>query len=128
MPAGGRLAARNRRLLHLALGITVAACLSSCSSGGASAESVYEKCNQDDKLELTSDKKAIEFDYDYQEEPDDTIFDCLLKETGAPSSVEYRVGKGKKSDPLQSESWDGWEILWSNSGSFPDLNIHLGQK
>lgn len=107
----------------LALGALVG-----CSSGGSdrvTAESVYEKCNQSDLLTLTSDKKGIKFSFRPGSETPESVYYCLLKETSAPSTVDYKVGETRPIDGAQSTEWDGWELNWSYDGKYKGSQMLL---
>lgn len=95
-------------------------------AGGATAEAVAKKCGKDSSsLDLSEDKKSIEFLFYAGTESQEDIYNCLLKETGAPSSVDYRVKETRPIDGTQDASWDGWQMYWNYEGKGKGTRFHF---
>ncbi|KXO91300.1 hypothetical protein [Tsukamurella pseudospumae] len=112
----------------LAVGTLV---LTGCGGGDdrVTAEQVAEKCNKDSSyLTLGSDKKSIEYNFFAGTQAAEDVYNCLLKESGAPSSVDYKVKETRPIDGTQSVSWDGWEMNWNYGGSGKGTRILLEEK
>ncbi|BBY92754.1 hypothetical protein MGALJ_24230 [Mycobacterium gallinarum] len=92
------------------------------------AESVYNKCKQDSSnIELSEDKKAIEYNFFAGTESAEAVYECLLKETHAPSNVDYQVKETRPIDGTQNADWEGWKMLWTYEGRGDGTRIHLSQ-
>lgn len=104
--------------------------LSGCGDNRVTAESVFEKCDPgpSSNYELSSDKKSIEFKLYAGTESSETTYECLLKETAAPSSVDYRVKESRPIDGTQNADWDGWEMYWSYEGRGEGCTMHFSEK
>ncbi|SDR08464.1 hypothetical protein SAMN04489765_3123 [Tsukamurella pulmonis] len=103
----------------VAVGATI---LAGCGGGAdrASAEAVAAKCKNSDSFPtLSEDKKSIDFNLYSRSQGAEDAFNCILKETGAPSSVSSKVKQTRPIDGTQTTKWDGWELSWSYSGSGP---------
>jgi hypothetical protein len=123
-----------RRLAALVASSVAAAAAVACGGGGSgrvTAESVFKKCNPPASsyitLKLSSDKKAIDYDFYAGTETAETVYNCLLKESGAPSSVDYRVKETRPIDGTQTAKWNGWEMYWNYSGKSKGCTIHLSE-
>lgn len=117
-----------RRLATLiAIVAAVSATAVACGGRSLTAESLAEKCDSADysRIDLSSDKKAIEFNFRPGTEEAEGVFNCLLEKSSAPSSVNYRVGETRGIDGTQEAEWDGWKMYWSYSGSSKSATIHL---
>lgn len=104
--------------------------LSACGGGDdrVTAASVAEKCDSDSSyLELSSDNKAIEYNFKPGTESTEAIYNCLLKETGAPSSVDYRFMETRPIDGTQTATWEGWELNWTYEGKYEGTRMHLSE-
>lgn len=92
------------------------------------AKSVAEKCDPEERyLTLLSDEKAIEFRFKPGSEEPEAVYQCLLEETGAPSSVDFKVMETRPIDGTQTAEWDGWEMTWSYEGKYEGSMIHLSE-
>ncbi|CCW11109.1 hypothetical protein QLG13_08510 [Rhodococcus aetherivorans] len=92
------------------------------------AKSVAETCDSESTyLELSSDEKTIEYNFRAGSETTEAIYHCLLEETGAPSSVDFRFMETRPIDGTQTADWDGWEMLWSYTGKSKGTMIQLSE-
>lgn len=87
-------------------------------SSGGKPEAVLDSCTEQipdsDAATLYSDGKSIQFStgkYAYTSDID--MLDCLLEETGAPSSVNARMNTTRALDGTQDAEWDGWSAFWT---------------
>lgn len=96
------------------------------SSG--SAVSVATACRDNrGYLSLAPDKKSIDFKNRYGSADAEVVFQCILKRTKAPSSIESRIGNTRGLDGSQSASWTGWSIYWSYMKG-EGLNVTLAEE
>lgn len=78
------------------------------------AKDVATKCDSSSNyLTLSDDEKTIDFTYRPGREGSDAVYECLLEETNAPSSVDSRLGETRALDGMQHAEWDGWEMYWN---------------
>lgn len=102
-----------------------------CGSGDnrATAESIFDKCQQgpSSNFELSPDKKAIDFKLFAGTESSEATYNCLLEETGAPSSVDYRMKETRPIDGTQEAEWQGWKMYWNYEGRGEGVTIHLSE-
>lgn len=114
---------------RLALLVGAAMLLTACSNAEderVTAKQIAETCGKDtSQLTLSSDEKAVEYNFRPGSESTEAIYNCLLKETGAPSEVDYRVQETRPVDGTQTEEWDGWKFLWSYDGK--SSRMHLSE-
>ena len=105
--------------------------LAGCGDGGedrVTAESVAKKCDEGSSfLTLSSDNTTIEYNFRPGTEKTEAVYNCLLKETSAPSSVDFKIQETRPIDGTQSANWDGWEITWSYGGKSEGSRIHLSE-
>ena len=101
----------------LAVGAMVLAGCGDDGPGRVTAEQVVQKCNNNyGSLTLSADKKSISYNFSPGTQTEEDRFKCVLKETGAPSSVETKIGNTRPMDGTQTAEWDGWELTWSYGG------------
>lgn len=103
----------------IVLGTALALLLAACGESEdlrVTAKDVVDKCDSSSQLDLSSDEKSIEYDFRPGTESTEAIYNCLLKETSAPSSVDFEVQETRPVDGTKSTEWDGWKLLWSYDG------------
>lgn len=115
------------KLPKISLVVIALPLMAACDSAGRdTAEAVAEKCGKDSSsLVLSEDKKSIEFQFYAGTESQEDIYNCLLKETGAPSSVDYRVKETRPIDGTQEADWDGWQMYWNYEGKGKGTRFHF---
>ncbi|UGQ59883.1 hypothetical protein LSF60_10635 [Rhodococcus pyridinivorans] len=117
--------------MNLRAGVLVPVLLLLVACGGeerVTAASVVEQCDPESSyLELSSDEKAIEYNFHAGTEKAEAVYYCLWEKTGAPSSVDYRMMETRPIDGPQTASWDGWEVFWSYEGKSEGSTIHLSE-
>lgn len=108
--------------------LVLAACGGGSDDDGPNAESVMKKCDPDTTyLELSSDKTTIEYAFRPGTEETEAVYNCLLDESGAPSSVDFQIQETRPIDGAQNATWDGWEINWSYGGASEGSLIQLSE-
>lgn len=111
--------------------VVIAFVAAGCGGDGGkarvTAEAVFKKCNQYSYLQLSADKKAIEYPFQPGNEMTEAIYNCLLKESGAPSSVDFRVKETRPVDGTQTAKWDGWEMSWNYDAGSRVCRLHLSE-
>lgn len=83
------------------------------SRGSTSAQAVSKKCGGERYLTLGADKKSLTYEDSSSSGEGGSVLQCILRETGAPSSVISRISHTRGLDGNQSASWHGWSIYWS---------------
>ncbi|MBY4570571.1 hypothetical protein ACN95_11150 [Gordonia sihwensis] len=113
------------------LGVIVAVIVLVVVDSGPSrvtASSVVAECDSSSStLTLAEDGKTIEFTYHPDRSTSQAVYDCLLEQTKAPSSVDARVLGTRAIDGTQQADWEGWEMFWNyhpDSGASITLSEH----
>lgn len=70
-------------------------------------------CGGHSYLTLGDDKKSLTYEARFSSDESESVLQCVLSETGAPSSIDSRISHTRGLDGNQSASWDGWSIYWS---------------
>lgn len=88
------------------------------------AKELIEKCDPSaSQLELGSDEVSLEYNFRPGSTATEDIYNCLLRETSAPSSIDYRVQETRPIDGTQNAEWDGWEMFWSYDGKSSRISL-----
>jgi len=96
----------------------VAAYLLVTRAMGSSASSVLSTCTSEvraaDSATLSADEESILYSTGKSVDSSDLLMQrCLLRETGAPSAVERRIGNTRALDGTQEATWEGWTAFWT---------------